>query len=80
LIDWQNGVGNHSVCCDDLRYRNNTIEFQIPNSWGLKWGERGRGWLRWASHLSNPSKNHMFYAIRSTIDDSKSDNPPVPKE
>ncbi len=80
LIQWSNGVGNHSVCCDDLRYRNNTIEFQIPNSWGLKWGDRGRGWLRWASHLSNPAKNHMFYAIRSTIDDSKSDNPPAPKE
>lgn len=80
LIDWKNGVGNHSVCCDDLRYRNNTIEFQIPNSWGLKWGERGRGWLRWANHLSNPAKNHMFYAIRSTIDDPKGYNPPTPKE
>jgi hypothetical protein len=80
LIQWSNGVGNHSVCCDDIRYRNNKFEFQIPNSWGLKWGDRGRGWLRWADHLSNPVKNHMFYAIRSTTDDPKGDNPPAPQE
>jgi len=80
LIDWSNGVGNHCVVCDDLRYRSNTLEFQAANSWGLKWAERGRGWLRWANHLSNPVKNHMFYAIRSTIDDPSGDNPPQPKE
>lgn len=76
LIDWTNGVGNHSVVCDDLRYRQNSFEFQIANSWGLRWGERGRGWLQWNRHLSNPVRNHMFYAIRSTIDDPKGDNPP----
>jgi hypothetical protein len=80
LIQWSNGVGNHSVCCDDLRYRNKVLQFQIPNSWGLKWGERGRGWLEWKKHLSNPVRNHMFYAIRSTIDDPNGDNPPEPKE
>jgi len=80
LIDWSNGVGNHSVVMDDMRLRNNTWEFQIANSWGLKWGDRGRGWLRWANHLSNPVKNHMFYAVRSTIDDPEGDNPPAPKE
>jgi hypothetical protein len=79
LIQWSNGAGNHSVCCDDLRYRGSVLEVQIPNSWGLKWGERGRGWLQWARHLSNPVKNHMFYAIRSAIDDTQGDNPPAPK-
>lgn len=80
LIDWKNGVGNHSVVLDDMRLRNKTWEFQIANSWGLRWGERGRGWLRWANHLSNPNKHHMFYALRSTIDDPEGDNPPTPKE
>jgi hypothetical protein len=78
LIDWTNGVGNHSVVCDDIRLRNGVWEYQIANSWGLRWGERGRGWLRWANHLSNPVRHHMFYAIRSTIDDTKGDNPPEP--
>lgn len=80
LIDWTNGVGNHCVVCDDLRVRNNVLEFQVANSWGLRWGERGRGWLRWANHLSNPVRNHQFYAIRSTTDDPQGDNPPEPKE
>lgn len=77
LIDWSNGVGNHSVVMDDIRLRNKVWEFQIANSWGLRWGERGRGWLRWANHLSNPIKYHMFYAIRSTTDDPQGDNPPA---
>lgn len=80
LIDWSNGVGNHSVVCDDIRFRNGVFEYEIANSWGLRWGERGRGWLRWKNHLSNPVTNHMFYAIRSTLDDPEGDNPPTPKE
>ena len=80
LIDWSNGPGNHSVVCDDMRLRNNVWEFQIANSWGLRWGEAGRGWLRWANHMSNPVKSHLFYAIRSTIDDPNGDNPPDPIE
>lgn len=80
LIDWSNGVGNHSVVCDDIRFRNDILEYGIANSWGLKWAERGRGWLRWKNHLSNPVTNHMFYAIRSTLDDPGGDNPPQPKE
>lgn len=67
LIAWKNGVGNHSVACDDVRFRNNRFEFQIPNSWGLRWGDRGRGWLTWANHLSNPARYHMFYAIRAVV-------------
>lgn len=78
LIQWSNGKGNHSVACDDCRLRNGKLEFQIPNSWGLKWGERGRGWLRWDLHLSNPNRYHYFYALRSTEDDPQADNPPAP--
>lgn len=76
LIDWSNGVGNHSVVVDDLRYRDGKLEFQTANSWGLRWGERGRGWLRWDRHFSNPIRYHMFYAARSTHDDPSGDNPP----
>ncbi len=76
LIQWSNGVGNHSVVQDDIRLRNKVWEFQIANSWKLSWGDRGRGWLQCSRHLSNPVRNHMFYAIRSTTDDPKGDNPP----
>lgn len=79
LIDWSNGVGNHSVVIDDIRYRNNILEFETPNSWGLNWGQRGRGWLQWRRHLSNPVQHHMFYAIRSTLDDPHGNNPPPVK-
>lgn len=79
LIDWSNGSGNHSVVVDDIRFRSNRFEFQTANSWGRRWGADGRGWLSWAHHLSNPNRYHMFYALRSAIDDSESDNPPIPK-
>lgn len=78
LIDWQNGSGNHSVVCDDVRFRNGRLEFQIANSWGLRWGARGRGWLTWRDHLSNPNRYHRFYVARSAIDDPEGDNPPAP--
>lgn len=76
LIDWTNGPGNHSVVVDDLRFRDGRFEFETANSWGLRWGNRGRGWLSWAHHFSNPIKNHMFYAVRSSSDDPDGDNPP----
>src|SRR5690606_24933260 len=76
LIDWSNGVGNHSVVLDDMRLRSGKWDFEIANSWGVKWGDRGRGWLQWSRHLSNPVKHHLFYAIRSATDDPQGDNPP----
>ena len=80
LIDWSNGVGNHSVVVDDIRYRGGVLEFETANSWGLRWGARGRGWLQWKKHFQTSIRYHMFYAIRSTNDDSQSDNPPAPTE
>lgn len=79
MIDWQNGVGNHCVVADDLRYRNGRFEFEIANSWALRWGERGRGFLTWRGHLSRPIQYHKFYAIRSATADPEGDNPPVPQ-
>jgi hypothetical protein len=69
VVDWGNGPGNHAVCCDDLRIRGGRYEFQIANSWGLNWGERGRAWLQWDRHLSQPIRSHFFYAVRAATDD-----------
>lgn len=80
LIDWSNGVGNHCVVVDDLRLKQDTFEYQAANSWKITWGQRGRGWLRWANHFKTSIKYHRFYAIRSTMDDPEGDNPPAPKE
>lgn len=79
MIDWKNGPGNHCVVTDDLRYRNNQFEFEFPNSWGLRWGDRGRAHVTWRGHLSNPIRYHKFYAIRSATADPEGDNPPPPK-
>lgn len=79
MIDWQNGPGNHCVVCDDLQHENGRFEFEFANSWGLRWGNRGRAYVTWRGHLSNPIRYHKFYAIRSATADPEGDNPPTPK-
>lgn len=69
------GPGNHAVGVDDVRIRQGKIEFDMFNSWDLRYGVQGRGWVSWERHLRGPSKNHAFYLIRSTTDDPSGDNP-----
>jgi hypothetical protein len=73
-----NGVGNHAVVCDDVRFKPGSLtpEFRIPNSHGLSWGVDGVGWMLWDRHLSGPNKYHMFYAIRAVTQDPEAKNPP----
>lgn len=78
VSDWRNGPGNHSVVVDDIRYRNGKLEFQTANSWGIRWGQRGRAWLAWERHFKTSTSYHMFYALRSATDDPQGDNPPIP--
>lgn len=79
MIAWQHGPGNHSVVSDDLRHRGGQFEFEIANSWGLRWGERGRGFVSWRGHLTGPLRYHKFYAFRAAAADPEGDNPPKPK-
>jgi hypothetical protein len=71
------GPGNHAVLVDDVRIFSNQFEFDMANSWGLRWGDNGRGWLAWNRHLSEPNKHHAFYLIRSATDDNNSNPPQV---
>lgn len=73
-----NGMGNHAVAVDGLRWFENEFQFDMPNSWDTRWGNNGRGWLTWKRHFQTSIKYHDFYLIRSTLDDPQGDNPPPP--
>lgn len=63
------GPGNHSVLVSDARVRDGKIEFKSPGSWGLNYAVRGSVWLTWQAHLQTTTKNHQFWALRTTSDD-----------
>lgn len=71
------GPGNHAVGVDDIRWTGKEFEFWMFNSWGLRYGREGRGWLSWSRHFRSPSRHHAFYLIRSTTDDPQGVNPPI---
>lgn len=68
------GQGNHAVMCDGLLWAGGEIVGDGVNSWGTRWGDRGRMLLRWG-HFQQTIGIHSFYAIRSTSDGG--DVPPV---
>lgn len=59
------GQGNHAVLCDDLVLIDGRELFDMCNSWGLGFGDRGRSFLTWAS-FAQTFGTHTFYAIAST--------------
>lgn len=63
-----NDVGNHSVTVDDCLWDGDKFLFDQPNSWGLRWGNKGRGFLTWARHLRTTTKYHQFFLIRGVTD------------
>lgn len=70
-----NGLGNHSVLCDDVTLSSSGgFLFDMANSWSTRFGHRGRGFLAWRRHFLESIKHHYFFAIRSTVD-SSGDNP-----
>jgi len=73
------GAGNHAVCVQDVRIVGSEYQFDEVGSWGLGNGQQGHAWLTWARTLRSTVRNHRFYLIGSTTDDSQSDNPPAPK-
>jgi hypothetical protein len=57
-----NGPGNHAVCVDDAEMINGNLVFDMPNSWGLNFGEAGRGYLTW-NHFVQTRPYHEFYVV-----------------
>lgn len=73
------GPGNHAVSADGFWYdesRNRFITDGV-NSWGTTYGREGRMGLVWDIHFRSTTRNHLFYAIRSSLDDPNAVNPPV---
>lgn len=63
------GAGNHSVNVDDvLIHPSGYFMFDMDNSWGLTYGDKGRALLTWDRHLRHTNPYHVFYLIRSTVD------------
>ena len=46
------------------------------NSWDLVYGDQGRMGLSWARHFHKTTQYHVFYAVKSSMDDPQGDNPP----
>jgi hypothetical protein len=66
-----NGVGNHSVLVQDMRIGSSgELWYDMVNSWGLNWCDRGHTWLSWAKHLRETVKHHRFWLLVSTTDDT----------
>jgi hypothetical protein len=66
-----NGVGNHSVGVDDLRWRAGRFEFDYFNSHGLRYGDQGKAWLTWEDHFVQTTRYHQFFLIRASTDDTE---------
>jgi len=62
------GGGNHAVHVDDVRIRDGRLEFDMVNSWSLRYGQDGRAWTAWG-HYAQTIRNHAFYAIRGAARD-----------
>ncbi len=71
------GVGNHAVLVDDVRFKGDRLQFRMVNSHGLSWGRDGVAWTEWDRHYRTTVRHHLFYAIRAVLADPQESNPPV---
>jgi hypothetical protein len=73
------GVGNHAVAVQDVRYNRRTGEwdFDEVGSWDVTNGDGGYAWLSWRRHLRTTVRYHRFNVARTTRDDPEAINPPA---
>lgn len=76
VVSATDGPGNHAVCVEDARWRDNEFQYLVPGSWGLQLHDQGRGWHSWRRHLRTTVTYHAFYLIRSVSEDT---NNPLPE-
>lgn len=60
-----NGQGNHAVCVDDLVMVGGKERFDMANSWGLRYGAKGRAYLT-EKHFAQTFNVHTFWALPTT--------------
>lgn len=67
IAGYDNGIGNHAVCVDDICEVAGTIVYDVPNSWGLQFGGLGNGrvYVTWDSFRQTFGQ-HVFYLIPCT--------------
>lgn len=75
IVHPSSGPGNHAVGVDDVTIIDGKLAFDMFNSWGTQYGDKGRGYLLWNEHLREPNQYHYFYLIRAVAKD-ESDNVP----
>ena len=61
------GRGNHAVCVDDLRWSGGQWLYDMPNSWGVRFGDNGRGYLT-DEHFQQTIGVHTFWAMPTTTE------------
>ena len=73
-----NGPGNHSENCDDIRYNTKAgrFEYRKATSHGKNYSDDGYCWTYWDAHYKTPARYHQFYAIPSAVQDPQGNNPP----
>lgn len=72
------GPGNHAVNVDDCEIINGELAFDMPNSWGVEYGDDGRAYLSWSRHFRNPHRYHKFFVVvGSNFDIVKNEGPAV---
>ncbi len=70
VVQPTDGMGNHAIHLDDVRISSSgEYQFDHAGSWGLRYGQSGRGWTTWKRHYKTTVRYHQFVAVRSTIDD-----------
>lgn len=67
------GPGNHSEHCDDIRYSRTRGQFEFRNGSSHN---RPYFWVSWKDHFRTTSRYHQFYAVPSMRQDPQGDNPP----
>jgi len=62
-----NGSGNHAVALQDLCLKDGIEVFDMANSWGLQYGQRGCAYLT-QNHFRQTFEVHGFWVLRSTTE------------
>lgn len=69
----QNGFGGHCMCIIgyDDRYFEQDGAFLIQNSWGTKWGKKGRAWVSYRDVVNFATEAYGMFPMPNKTDQSK---------